>query len=148
MTTRAEQRRTQRRRQHVETANAGDAPKVDRDAVTQAELAEARSATIRVVVAVACLLGAQFLHWSVIDQHAQEWSASGDFFFVLALLEGVMTVLVIARLKPWVAATAIVLSAIPVLVWLWDRTLGLPFGPTRGSAAPSVDPTSCRSCSN
>ncbi len=132
VTTRAEQRRTQRRRQHVETARRGDSPKVDHDAVPQAELIEARNATVRVIVAVACLLGAQFLHWSVIDQHAQEWSASGDFFFILALLEGVMTVLVIARLRPWVAATGIVLSAIPVMVWLWDRTLGLPFGPNKG----------------
>ncbi len=83
-------------------------------------------------MAVACLLGAQFLHWSVIDQHAREWSASGDFFFILALLEGLMTVLIIARMRPWVASTAIVLSAVPVLIWAWDRTLGLPFGPNKG----------------
>ena len=132
VTTRAEQRRTQRRRQHGESARRGDAPKADHDAVPRAELIEARNATVRVIVAVACLLGAQFLHWSVIDQHAKEWSASGDFFFILALLEGVMTVLVIAWLKPWVAAAGIVLSAIPVMVWLWDRTLGLPFGPNKG----------------
>jgi hypothetical protein len=87
---------------------------------------------VRIAVAVACLIGAQLLHWSVIDQHAKEWPASGNFFFVLALVEGVLTVLVITRLRPWVAATTIALSALPVMIWTWDRTLGLPFGPTAG----------------
>ena len=96
------------------------------------EPVEARYATVRIVVAVACLLGAQFLHWSVIDQHAREWSAAGNFFFVLALVESLMTVLIIARLRPWVAAAGIVVSVVPVFVWAWDRTLGLPFGPTEG----------------
>lgn len=89
-------------------------------------------ATERMVVATACLLGAQFLHWSVIDRHSQEWAAAGDFFFLLALAEGLMTVFVFARLRPWVAAAAIVLSVVPVLIWTLDRTLGLPFGPSQG----------------
>jgi hypothetical protein len=89
-------------------------------------------ALVRIIVAIACLLGAQFLHWSVIDQHAREWSASGNFFFLLALAEGAMTVLILARLRPWVAAAAIAVSVLPVCIWLWDRTLGLPFGPTKG----------------
>jgi hypothetical protein len=87
---------------------------------------------VRIAVAVACLLGVQFLHWTVIDQHAQEWRASGDFFFVLALAEGAMTVLIVARLRPWVAAAAIAVSVLPLIIWAWDRSLGLPFGPTRG----------------
>ena len=91
-----------------------------------------RRMPVRVAVAVACLLGAQFLHWHVIDQHAQEWRASGVFFFVLALCEGALAILVVARLRPSVAAAAIVISVVPVMIWAWDRTLGLPFGPTRG----------------
>ena len=89
-------------------------------------------ATVRVAVAVACLLGAQLLHWSVIDQHAKEWRASGVFFFVLALAEGLLTVLLVTHRRPWVAAAGIIGSAVPVMVWAWDRTLGLPFGPTKG----------------
>ena len=99
---------------------------------TVSEPPESRYANVRVAVAVACLLGAQFLHWSVIDQHAKEWNASGTFFFFLALLEGVLTVLVIAHLRPWVAALTIAISALPVVIWTWDRTFGLPFGPTAG----------------
>ncbi len=95
--------------------------------------AESRYATVRIVVAVACLFGAQFLHWSVIDQHAREWSASGTFFFLLALAEGAMAVLILFRLRPWVAALTIAISALPVSIWLLDRTLGLPFGPTKGA---------------
>lgn len=132
VTTRSAQRRKQRRRQHVETARRSDAPTVDRDGAPRADLLESRHATVRLAVAVACLIGAQFLHWSVIDQHAQEWSTAGVFFFVLALVEGLMTVLVIARLQPVIAAAGIAVSVVPVVVWAWDRTLGLPFGPTKG----------------
>ena len=132
MTTRADQRRKQRRRQHLEAPKRIDGATVDRDAAAAAELVEARWASVRVAVATACLLGAQFLHWSVIDQHAKEWSASGHFFFILALVEGLLTILVIAELRPWVAAAGIFVSVVPVVVWAWDRTLGLPFGPTKG----------------
>ena len=99
---------------------------------TDAEPVASRYASVRVAVAVACLLGAQVLHWSVIDEHTKAWAASGDFFFILALLEGALTMLVITHLRPWVAAITIALSAIPVMIWAWDRTLGLPFGPTAG----------------
>ena len=105
---------------------------VDRGVVPTAGVFEARYASVRVAVATVCLLGAQFLHWSVIDQHAQQWHAAGVFFFVLALVEGLMTVLLISRLRPMVAAAGIVASVVPVVVWAWDRTLGLPFGPSRG----------------
>lgn len=132
MTTRAEQRRKQRRRQHLETTRRSDGTDGDRADRPIDPDVEGRHATVRIAVAVACLLGAQFLHWSVIDQHAQEWAASGVFFFVLAMVEGVMTVLVIAKLKPWVAAVGIVVSVIPVMIWAVDRSFGLPFGPTKG----------------
>jgi hypothetical protein len=132
VTKRAEQRRKQRRRQHLDTTRQSDGASIDSEATSIDPDVEARHATVRIAVAVACLLGAQFLHWSVIDQHAQEWAASGVFFFVLAMVEGIMTVLVIARLRPWVAATGIVVSVIPVMVWAVDRSFGLPFGPTKG----------------
>ena len=102
------------------------------EAALPAEPPEARHTTERIVIAVACLLGAQFLHWSVIDQHAREWGAAGDFFFALALIEGLLAVLIIGYLRPWVAAAGIVVSAVPVCIWIWDRTLGLPVGPTKG----------------
>ena len=132
MTTRADQRRKQRRRQHVETTRRGEAAIAERTPVADAALLEGRRATVRLVVAIACLLGAQFLHWSVIDQHAKEWTAAGNFFFILALVEGLLTVLVIAALGPWVAKAGIAISAVPVVVWAWDRSIGLPFGPTEG----------------
>jgi hypothetical protein len=89
-----------------------------------------RDASVWAIPAVACLIGAQFVHWSVIDSHAREWAAAGVFFFALSLAEGVLAVLLVVHLRPHVAATAIVVSAAPVLIWAWDRILGLPFGPT------------------
>lgn len=132
MTTRADQRRKQRRRQHLETTRRGDAVAPERADLPDASVLEGRRATVRSAVAIACLLGAQFLHWSVIDQHAKEWAAAGNFFFVLALVEGILTVLIIAALGPWVAKAGIAISALPVVVWAWDRSIGLPFGPTKG----------------
>ena len=132
MTTRADQRRKQRRRQHLETTRRGEEAIDERIHVPDAALLEGRRATVRLAVAIACLLGAQFLHWSVIDQHAKEWTAAGNFFFILALVEGLLTVLLIAALGPWVAKAGIVISSVPVVVWAWDRSLGLPFGPTKG----------------
>jgi hypothetical protein len=104
----------------------------DIEAMWTEEPDRARYKNVRVAIAIACLLGAQFLHWNVIDDHARVWRASGDFFFLLAFLEGFLTVLIIARLRPWVAAAGIALSAVPVFVWAWDRSLGLPFGPAHG----------------
>ena len=91
-----------------------------------------RDASVRVTIAVTCLIGAQFLHWSVIDSHAREWATAGAFFFAVSLAEGVLAALLVVHLRPWVAATTIAVSAIPVLIWACDRTIGLPFGPTAG----------------
>jgi len=88
--------------------------------------------SVRVLVAVACLVGAQFLHWSVIDAHAREWAAAGTFFFALALAEGLCAALLLVHQRRWVIATAIAVSIVPMLVWVIDRSLGLPFGPTPG----------------
>ncbi len=131
MTVGTEQRTSHDRQTHASTLAWPEAM-VDRDVVTTPALFEARSATVRVAVATVCLLGTQFLHWSVIDQHAQVWHAAGVFFFVLALVEGLMTVLLIARLRPMVAAAGIVASVVPIVVWAWDRAVGLPFGPSKG----------------
>ena len=133
MTTRADQRRQQRRRHHLQTTRRVDAVAPERADPPDATVLEGRRATVRLAVAIACLLGAQFLHWSVIDQHAKYWTAAGNFFFIVALVEGLLTVLVIAALGPWVAKAAIAISALPVVVWAWDRSIGLPFGPTKGA---------------
>ena len=91
-----------------------------------------RYSDVRIAIAIACLLGTQFLHWRVIDAHAQEWAASGTFFFVLALVEGSLTILLVTRRRPSVVAASIMASVVPLMIWAWDRTLGLPVGPTRG----------------
>ena len=132
MSHRADRRRQDRRRQHVEVTRGVLSAGPRRGAAISAEVAEARWVTVRLVSAIAFLIGAQFLHWGVIDQHAREWRAAGVFFFVVAFGEGLMTILVISQLRPWVAKLGILVSVVPVVVWAWDRSLGLPFGPTKG----------------
>jgi hypothetical protein len=129
----ADQRRIQRRRQHANTSRATavavNSVNVGDDGH---EVAEDRWATVRFVVVLACLGGAQIVHWSVIDQHAREWHAAGVFFFVLALAEAAAAVALLVDLRRWIAVAVIAISVVPVVVWAWDRTLGLPFGPTQG----------------
>jgi uncharacterized cupredoxin-like copper-binding protein len=136
MSRRNERRRQERRQQHSQVARqgtgAGGPASGSKESDGSHRAFDERWATVWYVVAVASLLGAQFVHWSVIDQHAEEWSAAGTFFFLLAVVEGFVALLVIFKLQPKVAAAGITVSAVPVVVWAWDRTFGLPFGPSAG----------------
>ena len=82
---------------------------------------------------VGALGGAAVIHAAVIREHLSEWPAAGLFFVALTVAEIVVAGLVLGRLggrTALLAATA--LSVVPLAVWLWSRTLGLPFGPEAG----------------
>ncbi|NUR06137.1 MAG: hypothetical protein HOQ45_03910, partial [Nocardioidaceae bacterium] len=100
--------------------------------------ARSRRHALQVLVA-AGLLGAAAVHLAVLPAHLADWGAAG-VFLVLAVLAQAGT----AALLLWggdqrvgaVAApiAAIVVSAGPLLVWLWSRTVGLSFGPQAGTS--------------
>lgn len=86
--------------------------------------------------AVACLVGAQYIHWSVIDVHAAEWAAAGMFFTAVAIAEGLLAFGVgFSRDRRWLWLT-IVINLLTVAVWAVSRTTGLPFGPSAGQPEP------------
>jgi hypothetical protein len=74
------------------------------------------------------LLGAAAVHAAVVPEHLDEWPAAGAFFVLLTVAEVAAAVLVMTRRR---AAVPVVLavSAGPLLLWLWSRTFGMPFGP-------------------
>jgi len=79
-------------------------------------------------VLVAGLLGAAVVHAAVVREHLGEWPAAGWFFVLLTLAEVAAAVLVATR-RRWALPMALAVSAGPLLLWLWSRTLGMPFGP-------------------
>ena len=82
---------------------------------------------------VGMLFGAGVIHAAVIPEHLEEWSAAGRFFIALTVAELAVAVLLAARFRERaVLHAAGVLSAVPLVAWLWSRTLGLPFGPEAG----------------
>ena len=83
---------------------------------------------------VGALVGSAAIHAAVIPEHLAEWTAAGMFFILLTAGELAVAGLLLARVgqrTALLAATAI--SAGPLLLWLYSRTAGLPFGPEAGT---------------
>ncbi|WP_107767192.1 hypothetical protein [Nocardioides terrigena] len=87
-------------------------------------------------VVVSALVGAAVLHAAVVPEHASEWLVAGAFFVALACVQAGAAGAVVhhgGRVS-WTAAALV--SAVPLAVWLWSRTVGLPWGPEAGAAEP------------
>jgi len=92
---------------------------------------------------VGMLAGAAIIHAAIIPEHFGEWPAAGIFFTLLVVAELAVAGLVLTRIRERAALyAAAVLSVVPLVAWLWSRTIGLPFGPEPGAAesigAPDV----------
>ena len=81
---------------------------------------------------VALLLGAAVIHAAVIPEHLSEWAAAGQFFILLTAAEVGVAFMLFKGGQHTVALAAAVISVGPLLVWLYSRTIGLPFGPAAG----------------
>ena len=68
-------------------------------------------------------------------EHLHEWTAAGLFFIALTAAEIVVACLFLGR-RPGrgLLLGAAAISVVPLVAWLWSRTLGLPFGPEPGVA--------------
>ncbi len=84
----------------------------------------------------ATLVGAAVIHAAVAPAHAVEWPAAAAFFAVLAGIETLAAMVVVHRpsRSAWWAAAMV--SAAPLAIWLWSRTVGLPLGPEAGTVEP------------
>jgi hypothetical protein len=114
---------------------SGSSPALD-DAPVVPEVPPARSLRddVRLLLGGA-LAGAAVIHASVVPEHLDEWPAAGLFFVVLAVLEIAVAGLLLTRpTGRRLLGVAVAVSAVPLVVWVWSRTLGLPFGPQPGAA--------------
>jgi hypothetical protein len=79
------------------------------------------------------LVGSAAIHAAVVPQHLTEWAAAGVFFIVLVAAELAVAALLFARPQPRVLFAAATVSLGPLALWLYSRTVGMPFGPGVGS---------------
>lgn len=102
--------------------------------ISRAQRRPARTAPIglsRLLVAVA-LFGSAAIHGAVIPGHLDHWAPAGAFFLVLALAELILGLRMLGRHHRGALPAVAAASAVPLALWLWSRTAGLPFGPEAG----------------
>jgi hypothetical protein len=92
---------------------------------------DSRSEDLRLLL-IAGLLGSAVIHAAVIPDHLAEWTAAGVFFILLTVAQVAIAGLLMTRLNHALLLTGVLLNAGLLLLWLYSRTLGLPFGPNPG----------------
>ena len=90
-----------------------------------------RPAQVRALLA-GSLLATAVVHAAMVPEHLDAWPASGLFFVVLGAAQVAVAALVLVGVRRTALVGAVVTSAGPLLLWLWSRSLGLPFGPDAG----------------
>ncbi|MEI7623417.1 MAG: hypothetical protein WCJ88_07665 [Actinomycetes bacterium] len=87
-----------------------------------------RDRNVRWLAAVLSLtVGA--VHFGYAPHHlADDW-AHGWFFMLIAAYQCIFAVLIVARPRRWLWASAVVINLAVIGTWLVSRTVGLPFGP-------------------
>jgi hypothetical protein len=85
---------------------------------------------------LAGLLGAAVVHATVVAEQLSRWPAAGIALLLLTVAEVDVALLFLLRLRSVQYVATAVVSAVPLLVWLYSRTAGLPFGPDAGVPQP------------
>ena len=83
-------------------------------------------------VMTASLLGAAVIHAAVAPEHLREWPQAGAFFVLLAVAELGAAILIGVRHSSKTVAVVGLLSVLPLALWGFSRTHGVPFGPRAG----------------
>ena len=91
---------------------------------------------LRQTVAAVALFGCAAIHLAVIPDHFDHWVVASVFFLALALAEVAGGVLLLGRPGLNVLVAVAVASAVPLVLWAWSRTSGLPFGPNSNVPEP------------
>lgn len=87
-----------------------------------------RDLTVRWLAAVLSLT-AGAVHFGYAPHHLSEDWAHGWFFLLIAAYQCAFAVLIVARPRRWVWASAIIVNVGIIATWVVSRTVGLPFGP-------------------
>jgi hypothetical protein len=102
--------------------------------VSRAEWRTALSGRIdhRRLFLAACLVGSAAIHAVVAPEHFSHWAAAGAFFLILAAAELALGLVLPGRRQRTVLLATTAVSIVPLALWLYSRTVGLPFGPAPG----------------
>ncbi len=87
-----------------------------------------RDLTVRWLAAVLSLT-AGAVHFGYAPHHLSEDWAHGWFFLLIAAYQCAFAVLIVARPRRWVWASAIIVNVGIIATWVISRTIGLPLGP-------------------
>lgn len=93
--------------------------------------ARSRARNLRVVLA-AVLIGSATIHAAVVPGQLAAWTAAGVLFIVLSVAELVVAALIQVSQRRVMLIIAAAVSAVPLVLWIYSRTAGLPFGPAAG----------------
>lgn len=74
------------------------------------------------------------IHFAVVPDHLQEFAPYGWMFLALAWFQVLWPIPYLTDGRVVLGWLGVVVNLGAVLVWLWSRTLGLPFGPVPGEA--------------
>jgi hypothetical protein len=80
------------------------------------------------------MIGAAVIHFVMVPQHLDEWTAEGVAFIAAAWVQVVLAVLVFRYATRAILWTGIALNALFVFSWAFTRIAGQPFGPHDGIA--------------
>jgi hypothetical protein len=94
---------------------------------------------------VGALMASAAIHVAVIPEHLTEWPAAGLFFNVLSAAELAIAGLLLAHVRRTVLLAAAAISLGPLVLWLYSRTAGMPFGPDPG-VPESIGVPDCLAC--
>jgi hypothetical protein len=81
---------------------------------------------------LAALLGAAAVHATVVGGLLAAWPLAGIALLLLTVAEVDVALLFLLRLRSVHYLAAVAVSALPLLVWAYAHTAGLPFGPHAG----------------
>jgi hypothetical protein len=94
---------------------------------------------------VGALMGSAAIHLAVVPEHLTEWPAAGLFFTVLSAAELAIACRLLTCVRRTVLLGAAAISIGPLCLWLYSRTVGMPFGPEPG-VPESVGVPDCLAC--
>ncbi|MDQ0862942.1 hypothetical protein [Arthrobacter globiformis] len=91
---------------------------------------------LRQMLAAVALFGCAAIHLAVIPDHLNHWVVASAFFLALAMAEIACGVLLLGRAGLSVLVAAAAAAVVPLALWVWSRTSGLPFGPNSNVPEP------------
>jgi hypothetical protein len=77
-------------------------------------------------------IGAAVIHLAVIPSHWRDWIPAGLFFASVAVFQVIWALAAWARPATPLLGAGILVNGGCVVLWVWSRTAGVPFGPHAG----------------